>query len=522
MGESGIVRNVDDLTSWNSDWAGLRVTVLGLGVTGFAVADTLVELGAEVLVIASGAKEQQLGLLSVIGGTFLQHNLETVPSELEEFDPELVVVSPGFHPDSPSLLWAASRGVPVWGDIELAWRVRDKVSPPAEWLLVTGTNGKTTTAQLTTHILQAAGKRVAAVGNIGIPVLDAVRYPAGFDVLVVELSSYQLHWLNHTPNGTLSPWASVCLNIADDHIDWHGSRDAYAAAKGRVYTNTRVAAIYNRADTATRRMVENADVVEGCRAIGFGLDAPGPSDFGVVDGILCDRAFLEDRATTALELSTRVELAGVGLGAPHSVQNVLAAAALARSLDVDPATVRSALLTFALDSHRTELVVTSGEVTWIDDSKATNPHAAAASLRAFDSVVWIVGGLFKGVDVDELVRTHASRLTAAVLIGVERHTLKSAFVRHAPTLPLFEVDTADTGEVMPMAVRLSAAVARPGDVVLLAPAAASMDQFSDYADRGTRFAQAVHHHLAQTNTTQHNTIQEGDADDTSSSANPQD
>jgi UDP-N-acetylmuramoylalanine--D-glutamate ligase len=217
------MRNVDDLTSWNSDWSGLRVTVLGLGVTGFAVADTLVELGADVLVVASAAKEQQLGLLSVIGGTFLQHDLTTVPGELETFNPELLIVSPGFHPDSPTLLWAAERGVPVWGDIELAWRVRDKVSPPAEWVLVTGTNGKTTTAQLTTHILESAGKRVAAVGNIGIPVLDAVRYPAGFDVLVVELSSYQLHWLNHTPNGTLSPWASACLNLADDHIDWHGS-----------------------------------------------------------------------------------------------------------------------------------------------------------------------------------------------------------------------------------------------------------------------------------------------------------
>jgi UDP-N-acetylmuramoylalanine--D-glutamate ligase len=520
MGEPGIMRNVDNLTSWHSDWAGLRVAVLGLGVTGFAVADTLVELGAKVLVVASSAKEQQLGLLSVIGGTFLRHDLATVPDELAEYNPELIVVSPGFHPDNPTLLWAAEKGVPVWGDIELAWRVRDKVTPVAEWVLVTGTNGKTTTAQLTTHILEAAGKRVAAVGNIGIPVLDAVRYPAGFDVLVVELSSYQLHWMNHTPNGTVSPWASVCLNLADDHIDWHGSREAYAAAKGRVYTNTKVAAVYNRADDATRRMVENAEVIEGCRAIGFALDAPGPSDFGVVDGILCDRAFLDDRATTALELTTREELAVVGLAAPHSAQNVLAASALARSLDVSPSIIRSALQTFTLDSHRTEHVVTVDEVMWIDDSKATNPHAAAASLRAFESVIWIVGGLFKGVDVEELVRSYASRLTAAVLIGVDRDSLKSAFARHAPTLPLFEVDTADTGEVMPMAVRLSAAVARPGDVVLLAPAAASMDQFTDYADRGTRFASAVHAHLNIT--TVDDTTQEGDADDQSSSAIPQD
>jgi UDP-N-acetylmuramoylalanine--D-glutamate ligase len=507
------VRNVDELTSWRSDWTGLRTVVLGLGVTGFSVADTLVELGARVLVSASSAKDDQLKLLSVIGGEFLQHDLATVPAEISNFAPELIVVSPGFHPDNPVLLWAAETGIPVWGDIELAWRVRDKVEPAAEWLLVTGTNGKTTTAQLTTHMLEAAGKRVAAVGNIGIPVLDAVRYPAGFDVLVVELSSYQLHWLNRTPNGTLSPWASVCLNIDDDHLDWHGSREAYRAAKGRVYTNTKVAVVYNRADEATLRLVEDAEVIDGCRAIGFGLDAPGRSDFGMVDGILCDRAFLDDRANTALELITRDELTTLGLGAPHLLANILAASALARSAGVEPGTIRDALRTFSVDAHRTELIAVAGDVTWIDDSKATNPHAAAASLRSFDSVVWIVGGLFKGVDVDALVSSHAHRLSAAVLIGVDRDALRDAFARHAPRLPLFEVDTTDTGQVMPTAVRLSAAVAAPGDVVLLAPAAASMDQFTDYGDRGRRFADAVRAFSTQDHT-------EGDADDESDSANP--
>ena len=261
----------------------------------------------------------------MIGARFLLTELGVVPDALIDFDPELIVASPGFHPDSPALVWAADRGIPIWGDIELAWRVRDKVTPVAEWVLVTGTNGKTTTTQLASHMLEADGRRVAAVGNIGIPVLDAVRYPAGFDVLVVELSSYQLHWLGQTPEGTLSPWASVCLNLADDHLDWHGSFEAYRAAKAKVYANTKVAAVYNRSDEATMRMVEEAEVIEGARAIGFGLGAPGLSDFGVVDGILCDRAFLEERATTALELTTHEELDAVGLGAPHSVANVLAA-----------------------------------------------------------------------------------------------------------------------------------------------------------------------------------------------------
>jgi UDP-N-acetylmuramoylalanine--D-glutamate ligase len=455
-------------------------------------------LGAEVLVLSSSATPEHRQLLEVIGGRYLEGPLDEVPVELTDFDPELVIVSPGFRPDHPILAWVAQRGTAIWVDIELAWRLRDKVEPVAEWILVTGTNGKTTTTQLTAHMLEQDGRRAAAVGNIGIPVLDAVRYPAGFDVLVVELSSFQLHWLQHTEQGTLQPWASVCLNLADDHLDWHGSFEAYRAAKAKVYTNTRAAAVYNRADEATRRMVEEAEVIDGCRAIGFGLDAPGPSDFGVVDGNLCDRAFLEERSTTALELTTIPELDAVGLGAPHSVANTLAAAALVRSMGVSPAVVRDALRTFTMDAHRTEVIARVDGVTWIDDSKATNPHAAAASLRAQSSVVWIVGGLLKGVDIDDLVRQHANRISAAIIIGDDRSALRSAFERHAPEVAVYEVAETETSEVMPSAVRFAAAAARDGDVVLLAPAAASMDQFTDYADRGSRFADAVRIHLEGT------------------------
>lgn len=262
------------LTSWRSEWRGLRAAVLGLGVTGFSVADTLVELGVDVLVLASSAKPEQKQLLEVIGAAYVENPLTAAPSELADFAPDVLVVSPGFHPDHPVLQWATERGIAIWGDIELAWRVRDKVQPPAEWILVTGTNGKTTTTQLTTHILQADGRRAGAVGNIGIPVLDAVRYPAGFDVLVVELSSYQLHWLGRTPQGTLEPWASVCLNLADDHLDWHGSFEAYRDAKAKVYTNTKVAAVYNRGDLATRQMVEDADQSSGADACANVCDQP--------------------------------------------------------------------------------------------------------------------------------------------------------------------------------------------------------------------------------------------------------
>jgi UDP-N-acetylmuramoylalanine--D-glutamate ligase len=499
-----------ELTSWRADWSGLRVAVLGLGMTGFSVADTLVELGAEVLVVAARGSDEHRGLLEVIGARFLQHPDDAgAPDELLAFAPELVVVSPGYHPDHPLLGWAGEAGIPIWGDIELAWRLRDKVprpdGTPMDWILVTGTNGKTTTTQLTAHMLVAGGLRAAPAGNIGIPVLDAIRDPAGFDVLVVELSSYQLHWSHRNAGGGLTPLASVCLNIADDHLDWHGSRDAYVAAKGRVYENTRVACVYNLADDATRRLVEEAEVQEGCRAIGFGLGVPGPSSLGVIEGILVDRAFLEERRTQALELTTLAELQEAGLAAPHSVQNVLAASALARAAGVEPERIRTAVAGFRMDAHRTEVVAVAAEVTWVDDSKATNAHAADASLRASESVVWIAGGLLKGVDPAPLVERHAARLRAAVLIGVDREALRAAFARHAPHVPVLEVDEQETGDVMSAAVSAAASVALAGDVVLLAPAAASMDQFRDYADRGTRFAEAVRRHLGGARDDDHQT-----------------
>ncbi|RDV44538.1 UDP-N-acetylmuramoyl-L-alanine--D-glutamate ligase [Leifsonia sp. ku-ls] len=490
------------LTSWHADWRGLRVAVYGLGVTGFSVADTLAELGAEVLVVAAKADEERRMLLEVIGAELLeQPDLDTPPERLTAFDPELVIASPGFHWDHPLLVWAEQRGTAVWGDIELAWRLRDKVARPdgaegpADWICVTGTNGKTTTVQLTATMILAGGNRVAPCGNIGVPVLDAIRDPEGFDVLVVELSSYQLHWVNRNAGGELSPFSAACLNIADDHLDWHGSMEAYVAAKAKVYDNTQVACVYNKADDTTLRMVEEADVVEGARAVGFGLGVPGPSDFGIVDGILCDRAFLDDRAHSAIELTTLEELDEAGLSAPHVVANILAASALARSWGVEPQVIRDVLTAFRLDAHRIELVRVEAGVNWVDDSKATNPHAADASLRAYPSVVWLVGGLLKGVDVDELVGRHVGRLRGAVVIGVDRAEVLAAFRRHAPELPVLEVESGDTDQVMPTAVRLAAGLAQEGDTVLLAPAAASMDQFADYAERGRRFQDAVNAYL---------------------------
>ncbi|WP_094770256.1 UDP-N-acetylmuramoyl-L-alanine--D-glutamate ligase [Microbacterium gorillae] len=497
---------LDSLTSWYADWKGLRVAVLGLSDTGFSVADTLTELGADVLVVTEGASEEYAKLLPVIGARLHLGSLETVPDALVDFDPEVVVASPGFPPHHPVIRWTQESGIALWGDIELAWRVRDKVTrpdgTPAEWVLITGTNGKTTTTRLTAAMLVQGGLRAAPVGNIGTPILDAVRDPGGFDVLVVELSSHQLWYIgNNDGVGALVPHASVCLNLADDHLLWHGSFQAYRDAKAVVYRNTRVACVYNKGDEATRSMVEDADVVEGARAIGFDLGIPGPSDLGVVEGILVDRAFLDERHTSALELITVDDLAERHLSAPHIVANILAAAGLARSLGISPADIRDALGTFQLDPHRIQLVARAKGVTWIDDSKATNPHATASSLTAYPGAIWVVGGLLKGVDISDLVATRGPSAKAAIVIGVDRHEVVDAFGRHAPDVPLYEVEATDTEDVMPRVVEIASGIAQDGDVVLLAPAAASFDQFTGYDERGEKFAAAVR-----------SSIERGDAD----------
>jgi UDP-N-acetylmuramoylalanine--D-glutamate ligase len=484
------------LTSWHADWTGLRIAVLGLSVTGFSTADTLTELGAEVLVLSEEASEEYARLVPVIGARLELGSLADVPDSLRDFDPEVIIASPGFSPSHPVIVWALQSKIALWGDVELAWRVRDKVvradGTPADWVLITGTNGKTTTTQITATLLNAGGLRAAPCGNIGIPVLDAVRDPGGFDVLVVELSSHQLWYIGQSAAaGRLVPHSTTCLNLADDHLVWHGGPEAYRAAKAVVYRNTRFACIYNKSDLATQQMVEEADVVEGARAVGFDLGTPGPSDVGVVDGILVDRAFHDDRRHSALELITVDELRAAGLAAPHIVQNILAASALARSLGVEPAAIHDALQTFTMDAHRIQIVAEHRGIRWIDDSKATNPHAAASSLRAYPGAVWIVGGDMKGVDLSDLIAHAGATAGAAIVIGVEREPLLTAFRRHAPHVPVFEAVPGDTGGVMDRVVELATGMLDDGGTVLLAPAAASFDQFSSYADRGERFAQAV-------------------------------
>jgi UDP-N-acetylmuramoylalanine--D-glutamate ligase len=251
------------------------------------------------------------------------------------------------------------------------------------------------------------------------------------------------------------------------------------------------ACVYNVMDKATETMVENADVVEGARAIGFTLGIPTRSQVGFVEDILCDRAYLDDRDKNALEIATLEDIGEIGVMTPHLMANVAAATAMARSAGVEPDRIKHAIRNFILDGHRIELVAEAGGIRWIDDSKATNPHAANASLASFERVVWIVGGLLKGVDISDLVERHKASLTAAIVIGADRTAVLEALAAKAPGVPVEEIASGTGAEVMQGAVAAAARFAVDGDVVLLAPAAASMDQFKDYADRGSSFALAV-------------------------------
>jgi UDP-N-acetylmuramoylalanine--D-glutamate ligase len=483
----------------NSPWPQAVVVMAGIGVSGFAAADGLLEFGASVVVLDDADTEpnrEKATLLETLGAT-----VRLGPGSTAELPPAAhLVITTGFSPAHPLLVQAAARRVPIWGEVELAWRLSrpDRVVP---WLGITGTNGKTTTTQMLESILRAAGLRTAAVGNIGRPVMETVLDPEPYDVLAVELSSHQLHWSN-----SLALHSAVVLNLQPDHYEWHGGARGYRDAKARIYARVEHSCVYNVADPETERMVEEADVVEGARAIGFTLGTPGLSMLGVVDDLLVDRAFIEQRRDSALELA---KIEDIHPAAPHNVANALAAAALARSYGVPAKAVRDGLRTVRVGAHKIELVAEHGGVRFVDDSKATNPHAADASLRAYGNagpadiddgtparagesglVVWIAGGQAKGTTFDDLVRTHRARLRGAVLLGVDRGLIADALARHAPEVPVIAISDGET-RAMRQAVEAAVSLARPGDVVLLAPGCASFDMFSGYAARGDAFAEAV-------------------------------
>jgi UDP-N-acetylmuramoylalanine--D-glutamate ligase len=471
---------------------GAPVLVAGGGVTGRAVLAALTRYGAAPTLCdddpATLRKYAEGGVATVSMSTATQHIS----------DYALVVTSPGFSPDAPVLAAASAAAVPIWGDVELAWRLdaAGHYGPPRRWLVVTGTNGKTTTTSMLHAMLTAADRRSLLCGNIGSPVLDVLGESA--DLLAVELSSFQLHWAP-----SLRPEAGVVLNIAEDHLDWHSTMAEYTADKARVL-NGRVAVV-GMDDSRAAALLETASAPV---RVGFRLGEPAAGELGVRDGQLVDRAFADGLAL--------MPVASIPVPGPVGVLDALAAAALARSVGVPAEAIADAIASFRVGRHRAEVVAVADGIRYVDDSKATNPHAAEASVLAYPRVVWVAGGLLKGTSVDAEVARIAPRLVGVVLIGRDRAEVAEALSRHAPDVPVVQVVTGEDADmnatavvsgtdvtevrhsggdlgirVMTAVVAAARDLAKPGDTVLLAPAGASFDQFSGYADRGDAFAAAV-------------------------------
>ncbi len=472
---------------------GAAILVTGAGVTGRAIVSALSSWDVHITVC-----DDNVAALEALARNAVD-TIAPADAVTRIGGYALVVTSPGFPPTAPVLAAAAAAGVPIWGDVELAWRLdaTGRYGPPRTWLVVTGTNGKTTTTSMLHAMLVADGRRAVLCGNIGEPVLDVLSEPA--ELLAVELSSFQLHWAP-----SLRPEGGAVLNVAEDHLDWHGSFEAYAAAKAR--------ALSGRVAVAGLDDAPAAALLDGAPApvkAGFRLGEPGPGELGVRDGLLVDRAFADDLVLCPADV---IPVAG-----PVGVLDALGAAALARAVGVPAAAISSALADFRVGRHRAEPIGVVAGVRYVDDSKATNPHAAQASVLAYPRVVWVAGGLLKGASVDDMVTAVADRLVGAVLIGRDRAVVAKALSRHAPDVPVIEVVTREdavvheTNEsvvthgtrvidasglglgaaVMTEVVAAAAELAKPGDTVLLAPAGASFDQFAGYADRGDAFAAAV-------------------------------
>jgi UDP-N-acetylmuramoylalanine--D-glutamate ligase len=447
------------------------VLVLGGGVTGRSVAKVLRNMGAEIYVYDENESSEF---------DFKRATL----SDVSNTNWAAAVVSPGWRPNHPIIADLRNREIALLNEIDLAWEIKQQVAPEQRWLAVTGTNGKTSTVELAASILKAAGISAFACGNVGTPVIDAVISEQKYDYLVLELSSFQLHWAE-----SAEFVASSILNIALDHIDWHGSFAEYAKAKIDLLSLS-VTAILNGDD---------ANVVEGCthwqgRKVFYTLQTPKPGEIGLVEDLLVDRAFVVD----PMEAAMFCELNEVQPTAPHSVSNALAAAGLARAIGIDHEVIREAIKKFRPGRHRIETVLEQNGIRWIDDSKATNPHAAQASLMSELSVVWIAGGLAKGAEMSELIAQVGSRLRAVILIGTDRELIVHEMQRKFPNVTLVRVDpepghdrnSADNS-FMNQVVTQAKLHAKQGDAVLLAPACASMDQFVSYGDRGDRFAKSV-------------------------------
>lgn len=444
----------------NANQAGLSL-VLGLGATGLSCARHLSRRGRRVRVLDSRETPPQLAeLRRDLPGVDVQTGSLDVSLEP---DVDQVVLSPGLSRRTPLVLRALERGLPVVGDIELFARVAD--APVAA---VTGSNGKSTVTTMLARMAEAAGRHVRAGGNLGPPALDLLGDGAP-DLYVLELSSFQLE-----STESLAPAAATVLNVAADHMDRHGTLDEYADIKARIFRNASVAVV-NRDDPRVAGMAAGAP-----RRVTFGA-GPAPEGHYGVQGKGPAAALA--RGARALMPVDRLPVPG-----RHNVMNALAALAMGEALGLDEAAMLSALAAYTGLPHRTQVVARRDGVTWIDDSKATNAGAAVAAIEGLGGpVVLIAGGEAKETDFAPLARALSSAGRAAVLIGRDAELLAGAVEGACPVHRATDMSDA---------VARAAALAEPGDSVLLSPACASFDMFDDYRARGDAFAEAVREVLA--------------------------
>ena len=438
--------------------SGKKCLVIGAGVTGKAVASALSGFQATAILFDENPKSHE-GVVSKI------------PDGID-----LAIVSPGWRMDHPVFEKLKKSGVEILSEIDFAWMIKQVVAPKQKWVGLTGTNGKTTTIKMVETIFKSANINGAACGNVGQTVIESVLNQKRFDFLALELSSFQIQWSQYPEYESVA-----LLNIAEDHIDWHGSFDNYAKAKLKLINQSRKA-IANKSDKELATRIKDQSVTW------FSLDTPKPGELGLVENLLIDRAF----SPTPAEANEISEIVDITPTVPHNVLNALAAAALCLSIGITYESIKAGLQNFSTDHHRMEVVLNKDEITWVDDSKATNPHAAIASLQSYFNVIWIAGGLAKGASMDELVIRTAERIKSVILIGQDREIIAQAFTKHAPTIELIRVDQiSDAKQLMVEVVDKAKSIATAGDTVLLAPACASMDQFDSYVQRGQLFSQAV-------------------------------
>lgn len=450
--------------SIGSEFEGKNFLVIGAGVTGRALFDFITRHGYPVEIIDERDSTAKRDIPQGIDG-----------------EKTIAVVSPGWRMDHPLIEELRRLRVHVLSEIDFAWKVKATLAPHQKWIALTGTNGKTTTIQMVESIFKASGVNGVACGNVGRTVIESLEN--GFDILAIELSSFQLAWSD------LPRFEAVALlNIAQDHIDWHGSFESYADAKMKLFHLSKLALVNISDATLAKSFQLLKERAPHVKVVAFHLDTPGPGELGLVEEILVDRAFVPDQSE-AIELSLASDLPS---DAPHNLLNSLAAAGLARALQIEPSAIATGLRGFSLDHHRLELILDQDGIAWIDDSKATNPHAALSALFSFDRIIWIAGGLAKGASMDELARAAHRRIEAVILIGTDAPLIKAAMLREKPQLKIVETDPGLRGkELMRHVVTVAKALASSGHTVLLAPACASMDQFTSYAERGEAFSDAV-------------------------------